>query len=640
MTTTTTLRARRGLIALVIAATAFPAASSTAAQRVAIGPHVPGEALVRFTPAASAGDRQAALASIDAWIVRSLDEVGFHLVRFAGPVDRAVARLRSARGVDVAEANVTGTIAISSNDPCIHGCGSGRQWNLGAVNAEAGWDVVPGRFYTAATKKTDALPAVKVAVLDTKIEVRHPDWINASPPPVNHPWSTAHGGQLDLVNARDILPGSRQSGSADYHGTFVAGILGASANNGAGIAGLGYRAEIVPITVVDGSGVVTAADLSAGIVHAKNIGARVINLSLGLRQTSTAVQDAVDLATKAGSLVIAAAGNDASAAPFYPAWHRDVMSVAGVDEADRRAPCSNFGPETDVAAPGTGIISMDPRTGTGYSVAGCGTSTAAPHVSALAALLFAQDPGRTPAQVREIILRSADDDRFTEGRDDRFGHGRINFERALRYGQGPTVDRVIATIPRALGGTSTYQATATATAAKPIRQAEWFLGSLGAPGTGSVVHAADGSFGGLSEALTVNVEIPLGFPSGIHRLFIRARDDGGWGAASVGVLIVDRTPPKILSLDVAPAAAAIAGQPVAITIEASDDHSTQLTYSFTVRNVLTDAVIFESEESTMSEVATTEWLPSPGTIGMFDIDVTVRDEGWNPATAEARTIVV
>src|SRR5687768_6748745 len=160
------------------------------------------------------------------------------------------------------------------------------------------------------------------------------------------------------------------------------------------------------------------------------------------------------------------------------------MAVSGVDEADRRAPCSNFGGHVSVAAPGTGILSADPRTVSKYSVAGCGTSTAAPHVSALAALLFAQNPSRTPGQVRAIIERSADDDRFHAGRDPYFGEGRINFERALRDGTGPVVDRVIATTPRAMGGPSSFDASAKAVGDRPIREAEWFIDALGAPGSG------------------------------------------------------------------------------------------------------------------------------------------------------------
>jgi thermitase len=632
-----TRRLRPLAIVTAIALCAVPGAGIARERAHIAGPHVPHEVLVRF---ASHAAQETVLRSVRGRIVRSFPEIGFHLVRTTLDVPSALATLRRSRAVAVAEPNGTGTLALQANDPCLNGCNGGRQWNVAAVNAPAGWSVVPGRFYTATTKRTDAQPPIKVAVLDTKIDEQHGDWINAAPLPVNHPQSTINGGQLDLNNERDFLNASEHTGPADYHGTFVAGILGAATNNGSGMAGLAYRAEIVPIAVVNGSGVVTAANLAAGILYARDLDVRVINLSLGLHETSTAVSDAIDLATADGALVVAAAGNNGDDRPFYPAWHNNVMAVAGVDEADRRAPCSNYNGLISVAAPGMNILSMDPRTPSGYSVAGCGTSTATPHVSALAALLFAQDPVRTPAQVRAIIERTADDDRYLEGRDNYFGEGRINFERALREGEGPTVDRVIASVPRALGGTSKYRAVATATSARPILQAEWFVDQLGAPGNGSVVFAADGEFGELDEDLTVDVQVPLGFPSGVHRLFIRARDALGWGAASVGVLVVDRNPPKISRFEISPAAAATAGMPVEMTIEAGDDYAITLGYRYAVVDRLTDAVLYESEWDTFSERLVTQWMPPIELRGAFTIKLTVTDDGQNPARAEARTIVV
>jgi hypothetical protein len=287
-----------------------------------------------------------------------------------------------------------------------------------------------------------------------------------------------------------------------------------------------------------------------------------------------------------------------------------------------------------------GILSMDPRAPGGYSVAGCGTSTAAPHVSALAALLFAQDPGRTPLQVRSIIERTADDDRFFAGRDDYFGHGRINFERALRDGQGPVVNRVIASVPRALGGTSTFTATATAVSTGPIIGAEWMLGSTDAPVGRGEVLAADGSFGGTSEELTVDVNIPLSFPTGVHRLFIRARDGSGWGPSSVGVLIVDRTAPTISRYEVSPAAAGSIGQAVSISFDATDDHAQTLTYTYRVISQTTGQEVFVSTPAAMSRSASTDWVPSGGAVGPHTVELTVMDDALNPSRARATTLLL
>ncbi len=630
-------RRAAGLVVLALALGSMPGAGS-ASSGASAPPWVPGEALVRFAAGARSETRAAALDRIDGRIIRSYPAIGFHRVAFDGAVERALDILRDADAVALAEPNVIGEIALDANDPCIGGCEGGSQWNLAAVNAFAGWELVPARFYTASEKKQ--IEPVKVAVLDTKIDVNQGDWINAEPLPKNGPWDAANGGQLAMADALDVVPPARQGGTATFHGTFTAGILGASANNGSGMAGLGYRAQLVPITVIDGDGIATAADVAEGILHARAIGARVINLSFGLRQSSTAVQDAIDLATHAGALVVAAAGNEGSDAPFYPSWHRNVMTVSAVDTADRPAFCSNHNPHVSVAAPGMGILSMDIRVGSGYSSAGCGTSTAAPHVSALAALLFAQDPARTPAEVRERIERTADDDRFRAGRDDFAGHGRVNFQRALWIGDEPLVDRVIATVPRATGGSTSVSASATAASTRPITGAEYFIDRLGPEGTGGAVSTVDGSFDGTVEGLTTEIAVPLSFPSGVHRLFMRARDDLGWGPASVGVLVVDRHAPVIERFEASQVAISSLGQAVELAFEARDDFSMQLTATFQVWSEVTGEVVFTSEPSTMSRFGSAVWEPAPGLIGPYRIELTLTDEGGNPARARARTVVV
>jgi len=629
----------RAATALLLAVTAFPG-WGRAAERLD-DRWVPAEALVRFDLVAGPGERAAALSEVGGGIERHIDGSGWVVVRLPSGADvqTAVETLHAHDAVAVAEPNYRWTLALTPDDPCIEGCSAGRQWNLAAVNAEAGWDAVPGRFYTSSEKRT--LSQIKVAVLDTKIDVDHREWLNREPLPVNEPADASAGGQLDLGSARDFVPAERQQGSADYHGTFVAGIIAASANNGAGVAGLGYRATIVPVTVVDGGGVAEAADVAAGIMHARSVGVRVINLSLGLRQSSSAVQDAIHLATASGALVVAAAGNAGNDQPFYPAWHANVLSVSSIDEADRPAPCSNHNDRVGVAAPGMGILSLDPRAHTGYSVAGCGTSTATPHASALAALLFAQYPGRTPADVRGIITRTADDDRYRPGRDDYFGAGRLNFQRALLEGVGPQVDRVVATVPRALGGKSVATATATVTGDRTVLGAEWFVDHVGAPGAGTVVHAADGAFDEVREDLRLDIEVPLSYPAGVHRLFVRSRDASGWGPASVGVLIVDKQAPQITEFGVSHAAPVTAGLPVEVTFRAIDDWADTLSYTVALSSLASGEIVYVSatQHATPGNVVFT-FIPQTGSRGPHMLALEVRDEGLNPARRIGTTILL
>ena len=631
------------LVAIVMIAAVAPVRGS---ELPAIdAPALNDRVLVKFRRTATREQRADALAAIGGRIELPIPGIGWDVVRLGASLGArgALARLGSHPAVADAEPNYTGAVALTPNDRCYLGCLNGaRQWNIDAVNALAGWDVVPGRFYTADEKRS--VSQLLVAVLDTKIDVNLADWANPSPTPKDRPSDVSDGGQLALDLAEDFVPEAQLHGTASYHGSFVAGILGAAAHNGTDIAGLGYRATIVPVTVVDGNGATNAGWLAAGIDYAASLGVKVINLSLGIGGSSSAVQDAIFRANSAGALVVAAAGNNASNQPFYPAWHDEVMAVTAVDVADRPGVCSNYSSHTSVAAPGVGIVSLDPSRAEKISVAPCGTSTAAPHVSALAALLFAQSPARTPAQVRALIERNSDDDRFFPGVDERFGYGRVNFERALRDGNGPVVNRVLASIPRNIGGTSTVTAVATAVSPTIVTAAEYFLDRPGAPGAGSPLSAADGAFGERSEQLTAEIQVPLTFETGVHRLYVRAYDGTRWGAASVGVLLVDRTPPEIREFTITPTAIGVAGQGVRISFRAVDDLSSSATYTYQVsRTVLgVTQVVYESEPKTITLPAleAVTWRPAPADRGPYDVKLTLRDEGQNPAFAQMATLVL
>jgi hypothetical protein len=660
-------RARTVAVMVALAMSAMPAARAASTARAAApdalpplsGTYAPDRILVRFAPGGDAARRVTTLRVAGARAERPLGRSGYWLARLSPEttVAKALADLGRARAVVAhAEPDYTGRVAIDFDDPCVTGCDigtfTGRQWDIDAVNARAGWNIVPGRTYTSVEKQ--AINPVKVAVLDTKIDPGFSaadDWANAGAPP-NDPWDAANGGQIDAADAHDVITTGLE-GPHLYHGTFVAGILGAAANNSAGIAGFGYAAQIMPITVVDGGGTVTADALVEGIDWAYARGARVINLSLGITGASEAVQHEISAVTAGrdgrgtgGALVVAAAGNNGNDAEFYPAQMSQVMSVAATDEADRPGLCSNFNKKVSVAAPGAGIVSLDIRTTSGTGVVGCGTSTATPHVSALAALLFMQDPTRTPAQVRSIIETTADDDRFATGRDDHFGNGRINFERALWIGRArmtaavlpAQVDRVVTTFPRPLGGVSHATALGFAQAPKVITAAEWRL-DTGATGP---LFAKDGAFNATSEQLTADIDVPLDIAQGAHRMFARAADSDGWGPWSAGVLLVDRTPPQVT--DVAADNFGTPLTPVNVRFKASDDLGSQATYWISVVSQLdkTGTPVYTSSPVTVALPAsvTTQWRPGATNVGPYNIVLAVADEGGNVTRATIGTLAL
>lgn len=627
---------------LALALGSAPAATAARAPRAPEGAFEPGEVLLRFRPGASRADRAAALAAVGGRVERTIPGIRTHVVRLGAGVGvpAAVRALGALPAIDAVEPNHRGHVAaaIVPNDPCIGGCFNGwRQWDVGAVNAPPAWGVVPGRFYDSTSKLGIADP-IKVAVLDTRIDPDHGDWRNAAAPP-DQAYDARKGGQLAWSDRLDLIGSARWYGTAYYHGTFVAGILGAGANNASHIAGFGYHSQVMPVTVVDGNGVATAGDVAAGIDHAREHGARVINLSLVLSEPSFAVGDAISQATDEGILVVAAAGNNASGVPVYPAAYPEVMAVAATDEADRRAGCSNYGSHISVSAPGEGILSLEPTRAEGLWVAPCGTSTAAPHVSALAALLFAQDPTRTPAQVRDIIEATADDDRFYAGPDVYFGHGRVNFERALRLGEGPTVSRVVSTTPPATGGTAEISATATAPQGGVVRGAELAIDS---PGSQTYpMTAADGTFDERDEEVTVpDLSVPITFPTGVHRVFVRATDGTTWGPASVGVLIVDRGRPKVQNLTASPGIRGV--EPVRVSFQATDDYSATVQYQIVVTKQIVGGEVYRSSWKTIAAETTEQamWVPGLLDAGAFQLTVVVKDDAGMQGNGTVGTLVL
>jgi subtilisin family serine protease len=217
------------------------------------------------------------------------------------------------------------------------------------------------------------------------------------------------------------------------HGTHVAGIIGAVAGNGKGVASLAPGTSILPVRVLDSTGSGGSIAVSRGIVHAVDKGARVINLSLGGPGGSSDLDAAVQYATSRGALVVVSAGNNRMEgnAVNYPAASPGALSVASTEQSGSSSPSSYSGPSVDIAAPGGGIASLWATSDRAYASAS-GTSMAAPAVSAAASLYRAAYPSATPDQVTAALLATATD-LETAGRDDNTGVGLVNPSRLLAF---------------------------------------------------------------------------------------------------------------------------------------------------------------------------------------------------------------
>ena len=356
-----------------------------------------------------------------------------HVLVVESPSARGVRRIDGVRWVEWLGSRER-RVAFEPTDPL-----AAKQWYLQQDRAFDFWPEPP-----------IGLPPVKIAVVDSGIDVTHPDLASR------------------IFMARSFVGGS--VADVQGHGTFVAGEIAAATNNAEGIAGMAFPAQLIVAKVVRRDGTISLEGEAAAIRWAVDQGAQVINLSLGgLRDPSNLSRDtyspleasAVDYAAARGALVVAAVGNSDQAPtspwPFasYPAA---LPHVLGVSSLARDGSVSVFSDRdavyNDIAAPGEEILSTLPRALTrdngtcddqGYSDCGPaefrrsqGTSFAAPQVAAAAALLFAQSPSLTASQAATLLERTAVDLDSSTGctscpplRDSLSGWGRLDVTAAL-----------------------------------------------------------------------------------------------------------------------------------------------------------------------------------------------------------------
>jgi serine protease len=420
--------------------------------------YVPGEVLVRYERAADQRAIERATGIGRPRVVAPHTRV--LRIRDGESVAETVRELRARPDVATAVPNVKARLAADGffpSDPGNSGVEGGwqaLQWNFlegAGVNAPVAWEhlIEAGRSGGRGTV---------VAVLDTGVAYANRRRFRRSP----------DFRRSDFVPGYDFVSRDRSPNDLNGHGTHVASTIGESTDNDRGVTGLAYGARIMPVRVLDRSGAGDSADITAGIRFAVRHGADVINLSFefdsGYRQFERSeipdVLAALRYARRRDVLVVAAAGNFGRNAISYPARYRSVMAVGGTTEHACRADYSNVGRRLDIMAPGGGADARDdpacpadaprgrdifqmtypwawrddaPRTASSYRRFGLphrfhGTSMAAPHVSATAALVIAsgvlgRDP--TPWEIEQRLEATAIDG-GPEGWDRTYGAGRLD----------------------------------------------------------------------------------------------------------------------------------------------------------------------------------------------------------------------
>lgn len=286
-------------------------------------------------------------------------------------------------------------------------------WGIARVGASIVWaGETPGR---------NRGQGVNVAILDTGVDVDHPDLV-----------ANIEGGYVAIADNPQYPPGSSYDDD-NGHGSHVAGIV-AAADNLIGVVGVAPEADLYAVKVLDSSGSGWTSDVVRGVNWAIDTRSdanpdndiQVVNMSLSSNYQSTILRAALADAETAGILLVAAAGNDGGAVD-YPAAESQVMAVAATGETDLVPSWSSRGPQVELAAPGWYVLSTYVAAQYGWM---SGTSMAAPHVSGAAALVWAARPDLTAAQVRALLTSSAQD-LGAPGWDSVTGAGLVRPDRAL-----------------------------------------------------------------------------------------------------------------------------------------------------------------------------------------------------------------
>jgi thermitase len=367
----------------------------------------------------------------------------------------------------------TGLFAYAEPDYVTHGSSAGggfipndqyfnRQWALhndatfnmsGAFTPKAGADIKMPEAWEIEQGDT----AVIIAILDSGCKMDHPElagrlWKNPGEIPGNGIDDDGNG-FIDDVNGWDFVNNDNDPSDDNGHGTAIAGIIGANTNNGIGFAGVNPNARIIIVKILDAYKRGNTSNTVLGINYAIMIHAKVINLSLGGENLVQTEALAIENTESKNITIVSPTGNSNLEKVEYPAAYKQVIAVGASSPADQRysfsdTAGSNYGSEIDIVAPGTYIFYLDEVDNNKYGLNSTGTSYSTAYVTGVVSLLLAKNPTLTPAQIQDILQKSADDQvgdpaEDTKGWDKYFGWGRLNAFKALTMASATTKQRYL-----------------------------------------------------------------------------------------------------------------------------------------------------------------------------------------------------
>ncbi|MBD1543029.1 S8 family serine peptidase [Arthrobacter sp. IA7] len=406
-----------GLAAVLLGFGAVTAAGPTNAATQP--PQVTGQIIVKFRDNGAAAGvlRQHALSE-----GAGIGSTGAHVVKVpANQESSLIAALSRNPAVEYAEPDEVVTAATSDQyfprQYALQNTGQSYTNTVGTLTVPAGTADADVDAVEAWSVKTGS--GIKVAVLDSGVASDNPD-----------------------INPKVVLRANFSTAATNEdnygHGTHVAGIVAASSNNTIGVAGTCPGCTILAGKVLDDNGVGSTSAVVNGINWAVSNGAKVINMSIGVRASRT-LETAVNNAWSKGVVLVAAAGNGGNQSKIYPGAYPNVIAVAATDNKDAKASFSTYGASwVDIAAPGVNVYSTFPNhpfvlatqnnRSFGYDV-GNGTSMSSAIVAATAALAWSSHPGATNTSIRADVESTADN---IPGTGTFWAHGRVNADSAVR----------------------------------------------------------------------------------------------------------------------------------------------------------------------------------------------------------------
>lgn len=393
-----------GFSALIVLALTFPFTRATAqkdrrgyrAPVIREDPFVPGRVLVKFRSNIGLDHARQIVASLGAREADLLPQIDVLVLDLPEQADEAAFAnaLQHRPEVEFAELDRINLPAdITPSDPWYP-----NEWHLTKIAAPAAWNSTTGS------------QSIVIAILDTGVDSSHPDLQN------------------QVVPGWNVYNNNSDTSDVGSHGTGVAGTAGASSNNGIGIASACWACKIMPIRVSDINGYASDSSIANGLTWAADHGARVANVSYSVSSSSTVTTGAKYFQGK-GGIVTVSAGNNGS---FISSQDNPyILTVTASNVYDQLYAWSNTGNNLDLSAPGQVYTTIP---GASYTNA-AGTSFSAPIVAGVAALVMSANPTLSPAQVQDVLKKSADD-LGSPGWDSSYGWGRVNASRAISLATG------------------------------------------------------------------------------------------------------------------------------------------------------------------------------------------------------------